>query len=39
LSVQSNVKLYADDTLIYRIINTSEDATLLQKDLNALADK
>jgi len=36
LSVSSNVTLYADDTLIYRVINTSEDATLLQKDLDAL---
>ena len=36
LSISSNVKLYADNTLIYRIINTSKDATLLQKDLDAL---
>ena len=36
LSILSKVKLYADDTLIYRIINTAEDAILLQKDLDTL---
>ena len=38
LSVSSNVKLYADDTLIYRVINTSEDTTLLQENLDAVPD-
>ena len=36
--VSSHVKLYADDTLIYRIINSAEDITILQKDLNTLSE-
>ena len=34
----SHVKLYADDTLIYRIINSAEDITILQRDLNTLSE-
>jgi len=37
-SVSSSVKLYADDTLIYRIINTTEDISMLQRDLNILSE-
>ena len=36
--VSSHVKLYADDTLIYRIINSAEDITILQRDLNTLSE-
>jgi len=31
-------KIYADDTLIYRIINTTEDISMLQRDLNTLTE-
>ena len=38
LKIASKVKLYSDDTLIYTVINTTEDAALLyiQKDLDTL---
>ena len=36
-SVSSNVKLYADDTLVYRIIHTPEDIATLQRDLDILS--
>ena len=31
-TVSSHVKLYADDTLIHRIIHTPEDIAILQRD-------
>jgi len=34
--VKSNIKLYADDALLYRNINSEEDIRILQEDLNAL---
>ena len=41
-SIQSNIRLFADDCLIYRSISTAEDQVILQRDLNSLkswADK
>ena len=38
LFVSSHVKLYADDTLIYKIINSAEEITILQRDLNTLSE-
>ena len=35
--VKSNIKLYADDALLYRNINSEEDITILQQDLNSLS--
>lgn len=35
--VSSKVKLYADDTLLYRVINTPNDAVILQQDLDSLS--
>ena len=35
-TTSSHVKLYADDTLLYRIIHTPEDIAILQRDLNTL---
>ena len=32
----SSIKLYADDILIYRIINTEDDCKMLQRDLDLL---
>ena len=37
-TVSSHVKLYADDTLIYRIIHTPEDITILKRDLDTLSE-
>ena len=34
--VSSTVRLYADDVLLYRVINSTEDCDRLQHDLNAL---
>ena len=34
--VSSSIKLYADDILIYRIINTEDDCKMLQRDLDLL---
>jgi len=34
--MKSNIKLYADDALLYRNINSAEDIRILQEDLNAL---
>ena len=34
--VSSSIKLYADDVLIYRIINTEDDCEILQRDLDSL---
>ena len=36
-SVSSNVKLYANDTLVFRIIHTPEDIAMLQRDLDILS--
>ena len=38
LSVDSNIRLFADDCLIYREINSIEDKVQLQKDLDSLQD-
>ena len=35
-SINSTIKLYADDVLIYRIIDTENDCQVLQYDLNKL---
>ena len=35
--VKSKIKLYADDALLYRNINSDEDITILQQDLNSLS--
>jgi len=34
--VKSNIKLYADDALPYRNINSEENIHILEEDLNAL---
>ena len=36
-NVQSTVRLYADDVILYTSINTTEDCDKLQRDLNILA--
>ena len=36
LSPGTIIRLFADDSLIYRLINSLEDAEILQKDLNTL---
>ena len=38
LSVDSKIRLFADDCLIYREINSIEDKVQLQKDLESLQD-
>ena len=38
LSVDSKIRLFADDCLIYREINYIEDKVKLQKDLDSLQD-
>ena len=38
LSVDSTIRLFADDCLIYREINSIEDKVQLQKDLDPLQD-
>ena len=35
--VSSKANLYADDTLLYRIINTPNDISILQEDLDSLS--
>ena len=35
--IQSQLRLFADDCIIYRTINTPEDHTTLQQDLNHLS--
>ena len=35
-SVTSSIKLYADDILIYRVVNTEDDCKMLQRDLDTL---
>ncbi len=37
-SVQSNCRLFADDCVIYRVINSVADAVGLQKDLDRLGE-
>ena len=37
-SVQSNVRLFADDCVIYRLIRSTADTVKLQEDLNQLAE-
>ena len=39
LSVDSKIRLFADDCLIYREINSIEDKVQLQKDLDSLQDR
>ncbi len=34
--VVSNMKLFADDVVLYRTISSSEDSVMLQKDLDKL---
>ena len=34
--ISSNIRLYADDILLYRTINVMDDCVQLQDDLNAL---
>ena len=36
LNVTSNIKLYADDILLYHMISSVDDCTLLQKDIDSL---
>ena len=35
-SISSKIRLYADDVILYRVILSSEDAIILQQDLNKL---
>ena len=35
-NIASSIKLYADDVLIYRTIESEHDHTILQQDLNKL---
>ena len=37
-NVSSNVRLFADDCLLYRRINTPEDTNILQQDLHRLEE-
>ena len=36
-NIQSTIRLYADDVILYTSINTTEDCDKLQRDLNILA--
>ena len=36
--VQSRIRLFADDCILYRKIRSNEDTIILQDDLNKLAD-
>ena len=38
LITNSTIRLFADDCLIYRVINSSADHQLLQQDLNTLSN-
>ena len=38
ISIFSKIRLYADDVIIYRAILSSEDASVLQEDLNKLVN-
>ena len=37
-NIESNIRLFADDCIIYRKINDSSDTDKLQKDLNKLGE-
>jgi hypothetical protein len=37
-NIESNIRLFADDCIIYRRINDSSDVDKLQKDLNKLRE-
>ena len=37
-TVDSHMKLFADDTKLYRIVDSKADSELLQKDINTVAD-
>ena len=37
-SIKTYVKIFADDTKIFNVIQTSEDATILQEDIERLVD-
>ena len=37
-SIHSNIRLYADDALVYRSINSHEDSEILQQDLVSLCN-
>ena len=36
--INSPLRLFADDCLLYRVINSAEDANMLQEDLNRLSE-
>ena len=36
--INSALRLFADDCLLYRVINSAEDANMLQEDLNRLSE-
>ena len=36
LSTDTHIRLFADDSLLYRTIKTKEDSAILQKDLDTL---
>ena len=36
--IQSNIKLFADDSIVYREIKTADDQQILQNDLNTLTE-
>ena len=38
ISISSKIRLHADDVIIYRAILSSEDASILQEDLNKLVN-
>ena len=37
-SIYSNIRLFADDSILYREIQTSKDHNILQTDLNKLSE-
>ena len=37
-SISSNVRLFADDTIVYLLIDSDADSQVLQKDLDKLAN-
>ena len=36
--INSPLRLFTDDCLLYRVINGAEDANMLQEDLNKLSE-
>ena len=38
ISPQTRIKLFADDCLLYRTVDTKQDHKQLQQDLNTLVD-